>query len=324
LSDIINPTFTVTAASTVTLPIYYIGNQGDVTVVGDTNPMIEGTHWAEVVDSNNIGNSVIIYNMNGNTTVTVTVLDYVYFTRLSFADPWVPQPTTYESIASFIVDTLGGANLWRRNNGRAGLNFAWFHRSPRYHLVDPAASNIIDMFVITKGYFTQLKRALLDPTAVIPTPPTPLELRTSYATILQNKMVSDTVVMHSGDFKLLFGPRAIPELQANILVIRSPNSTITDNQIKSTIVTTVQNFFDISSWEIGETFYWSELSAAIHASLPVDISSVTLVPTLSTNHFGDMFEVLAREDEIFYVDISVDQVQLVTSYNSTNLRTCSS
>lgn len=320
LANIINPTVIITVVGSASLPIYYIGGKGDITVVGDINPMVQGTHWNEDVDTLNVGNSVNIISMNGNTTVTITVKDYVYFTRLTLTESWIPQPTSYESITSFISDELGNSQLWKRNNGRDALNFAWFHRSPRYHLIDPAASNIIDMFIITKGYFTQLKRWLADPLTPQPDVPTPLSLRTSYASILQNKMVSDTVVLHPGKIKLLFGSHAPAELQAMFKIIRSTSTTVTDNQIKSTTVTTIRNFFDITTWEFGETFFFTELSAAIHAALPTEISSVVIVPTLQQNQFGDMFEVLAREDEIFYADVTVDDIDIVTSYNAINLR----
>lgn len=320
LADILNPVVTTTSAGIITLPISYITGYGDVTVTGDINPMTQGLHWLEVPSlPDNISNQVNIITMNGNTTVTITVRDYVYFSRLTLADPWVPAETSNESIQSYIDDQLSGSELWKRNNGRNLLNFAWFHFSPRYHLVDPAASNIVDMFVITKGYYNELVRAL-ENNQTLPTLPTPLDLRTSYAYLLNNKMVSDTAILHPGKLKLLFGPRAIAALQATLKVIKSDNAIMTDNEIKTTIVTTVRNFFDVTTWEFGETFFYTEMAAAIHSALPTEISSVVLVPTLAQNQFGDMFEVFAREDEIFHADISVNNIEIVPSYNAINLR----
>jgi hypothetical protein len=219
-----------------------------------------------------------------------------------------------------LLDVTAGTTLWKREEGRSGLNFAWFHYSPRYHLVDPSPSNIIDSFIITKGYYLALKRWLEDPLALRPALPTPLDLRTSYGYLIDNKMISDTVVLHPGKIKLLFGSRASAPLQATFKVIRSNVRTLTDNQIKTTIVTTVRNFFDVTSWEFGETFFFTELSAAIHNALPTEISSVVLVPTLAEDQFGDLFQVLAREDEIFYPDITVDDIEIVSGYTATNLR----
>ena len=126
-------------------------------------------------------------------------------------------------------------------------------------------------------------------------------------------MISDSLILHSGEFKILFGANAIPELQATIKVIRSPNSTLTDNQIKVNIVATVNAFFDISQWEFGETFYFSELAATIHATMPVDIDSVVLVPSYSSNFFGDLMQVNAKESELFLPDVTVNDIVLISS-----------
>ena len=210
--------------------------------------------------------------------------------------------------------------LWKRESGVEGINFAWFHRTPRYHLVDPAASNIIDMFIITRGYARNIRLWLNGQLANRPQAPTRFQLRSDYQELLENKMISDTVIMHSGNIRILMGPKADPELQGIIKVIRSTDRTLSDNQIKSAIVDAVREFFDITTWEFGETFYFSELSSYIHSSLPTALDSVVLVPSLSTNQFGDLYQVLAKEDEIFQVDISVDQVEIIESLDSSTLR----
>jgi hypothetical protein len=252
--------------------------------------------------------------------VALAVNDYVYFSRASQTSEWVPADTTVDSMAQYANDALTGTSLWKRLEGRSNLNFAWLHYSPRYHLVDPSPSNIIDTYVITKGYYMAMKRWLEDPLATAPSAVTPLELRTSYGYLLDNKMISDTVVLRPGNIKLMFGSKATAAMQATFKVIRSADKTLTDNQIKTIIVTTIRNYFDITRWEFGETFYFTELAAAIHAALPTEISSVVLVPKYESNQFGDMFQVLAREDEVLYPDISVSNVEIVSGYNSTNLR----
>lgn len=249
----------------------------------------------------------------------VKIKEYVYFSRPSSALNWTPVPTTSATISSFVQDAYAGTSLWKRYEGRGGLNFAWYHHSPRYFLVDPAPSNIIDSFIITKGYYNALRRWLEDASSR-PTPPTPLDLRTSYGYLLDNKMISDTVVLRPGSFKLLFGNKADPALRATFKVVRSADRTLTDNQIKTIIVTTVRNFFDVSSWEFGETFYFTELAAAIHTALPTEISSVVLVPTSSTHRFGDLFQVPAREDEVLHADMTAQQIEIVSSYTALNLQ----
>lgn len=302
----------------VTLPISYIAGSGDITI-SPAIPFVEVNSAGATILPGTISNT-IKFQTNQNANVTILVNDYVYFTRPTISDAWVPMETSIESINSYVLDQLATTQLWKRHNGRDGLNFLWMHRSPRYYLVDPSPTNIIDMFIITKGYYLFLKRWLEDSLAVQPDLPTPLDLRTSYGYLLDNKMISDTVILHPGKIKLLFGAKAASTLQAKFKIVRSQNGILTDNQVKTQVVTSIRNFFDISSWEFGETFWFTELSAAIHAALPTEISSVVLVPLAAVNQFGNLFQVLAREDEVFYPDITVDNIEIVSGFTTTNLR----
>jgi len=195
-------------------------------------------------------------------------------------------------------------------------NFAWFHYTPNRNLVDPASSNIIDIFLLTRGYIESLKNWVNGVTAIEPAAPTPLQLRSDYASLLENKMISDTVVLRTGVIRLLFGNKAEVQLRAEFKVVKNPLTDLTDNQIKTRIVDVVREFFNIDVWEFGETFYFTELSTAIHNDLGSDIDSVVLVPTLPANQFGDLFQVEAREDEVFQPDIDVDDILIVTSLTS--------
>lgn len=328
IAEIFKPKFVVTGVNDlqpITLPVFYLGGVSDVRVYRETTPgdgdFDVPVGIAEVLDTNQIGDKITIADPSVIATdVLVVVKEYVYFTRASLLDKWVPVPTTYDAINSYRLDLISTAGLWRRFEGRDQLNFAWFHRSPRYHLVDPAPSNIIDSFIITRGYYVALKRWLEDPLAVQPSLPTPLDMRTAYGYLLDNKMISDTVVLHPGRIKLIFGSKAIPELRAQLVIVRAPNGLLTDNEIKTSVVTTVRNFFDITQWEFGETFYFTELAAAIHNSLPTEISTVVLVPEFTNHQFGDLFQVLTREDEVLYPDITVEDVDIVTGLTAANIR----
>lgn len=308
----------------ITLPIYYWVGAGDVRLFGENGTPMVTTHWTEDADAI-VSNKIFLLNKgtdsNGspNRSLYITVNEYLYQHRASADDQWVDVPATSTNVYSFAQDSMAVTGLWRRHPGRSGLNFSWLHRSPRYHLIDPAPSNIIDMVVIPKGYYLAVKRWLEDSTIPKPIEPTPLDLRTSYNYLLDNKMISDTIVLHPGKIKLLFGPRASSQLQATFKVVKSPNTQLTDNQIKTSIVATVRNFFDVTTWEFGETFFFSELSAAIHRDLQNDISAIVLVPTVRTNLFGSLYQIFAAEDEIFMADIGADQIEMVSSLNITNL-----
>jgi len=318
LYDITNPTVTVNLPSLpITVPISFIKGQGDISVSG-----VDAGDWVEGDGTTFDGDVTNIVTITGNTPSSaqaiVTVQEYVYFGRDTTTDAWTIIEADTTNMLNWYADT--NHSNYKREHGRTGMNFLWLHKSTNYNLIDPAATNIIDMFIITRGYYLNIRQWLSGALPAEPAAPTPLELRTSYSALLDNKMISDTIVLHSGAFKYLFGANAIPELRASLKVVRSANTNYTDNQIKLNIIAVVKSFFDINLWEFGETFYFTEMAAAIHASLPTEIDTVVLVPLNSMNFFGDMFQVSAREDELFMPDITVDDIEIVDSLNRLNIK----
>ena len=291
--------------------------------------IVDGAEWFEGTTGNTwqedtgIGTAVerttITLNVDpGAVDVEITTKQFVYFFRAASTADWEPQSSTALNKASWVAD---GENVtWKREYGRYPLNFAWFYTTPRLHLVDPAPSNIIDTFIITRAYYQGLQRWLENKTDTKPTAPTPLDLRTAYSELLESRMISDTVILQTGDIKILFGPRAIPELQANFKVIRPTINNLTDNEVKVKIIETMRTYFDLNFWSFGETFFFTELSAAIHNKLGPEINSIVLVPTFNTNQFGDLFQVQSRENEIFAIDISTTNIEIIDSFTPENIR----
>ena len=315
LSTLINPQKTVTTTGVITLPISYINGNGDVSIVGNNATPVT---WVESGSAGDVVNTVNITSLGTNTSAVITTNDYVYFYRPTVLDMFKPIETTNANIELYVAD-VNNTN-YKRESGRFSFNFLWMHKTTSYHLVDPATSNIIDSFLITRGYYTNIKNWVEGLINDEPVAPTSQQLRSSYAKLLDNKMISDTVILHPGKFKILFGDYAPPELRATFKVIRSSSNRLTDNQIKSRIVTTIRNFFDISKWEFGEQFYFTELAAAIHDSLPGDIDSVVLVPTQSSNAFGDLFQVIPKEDEVLIANVGVNNIEIVSALNSAVIR----
>ena len=246
--------------------------------------------------------------------------NWVYFYRTDTESDYVPIKTEAGTEVKWAADNDPVTGLYKRAVGTYPLNFAWFHRTPQYHLVDPSSTNIIDIFIIARGYYTAVRDWLSGKSDIEPELPTPLQLRTDYAALLDNKMISDTVILHPGKIKLLFGSKATPELQSKIKVISSGSGVLTNNQIKVRIVEITEEFFDINKWEFGESFYFTELAAVIHNELAIEIDTVVLVPQYTNNQFGDMFQVQSREDEILQPHITVDNIEIIQSLNSQNLR----
>lgn len=250
--------------------------------------------------------------------------DYVYFKAPDPTDPnarEVPVNVTPEIKNMFGANEMISSNgLYTRKIGRDGLDFLWQHFSPNSNLIDPSTSNLIDMFVLTRGYYDNVMSYVNGTNQYKPVAPTPLELRNSYSSLLASKMISDTVVMHSGKIRLLFGSLAEPQLRSKFRVIKSMGSTLTDDQIKAEIVNVIKTFFTIDNWDFGNTFYATELFSLIHQRLPQDVASVVLVPLFVNNSFGSMFVVEPAEDEILQSCATIDDIEIVNTFTPTTLR----
>lgn len=205
-------------------------------------------------------------------------------------------------------------------NVTTGLDFMWQHFSPVANLIDPSVSNIHDTFILTRGYYTNVRDYIRGINSYEPIPPTPLELRTSYGYLLQNKMLSDTVVLHSGKIKLLFGEKADQRLRAKFRVVKSPIGSFSEERIKQEIVSVIDAFFDIGGWDFGDTFYATELISLIHQRLGPQISSVVIVPTYSINSFGSLFTIESGFDEILQSAATFDDIEIVDALTPNVLR----
>lgn len=201
-----------------------------------------------------------------------------------------------------------------------GLDFMWQHFSPVTNLVDPSVTNIHDAFLMTRGYYTSMREYIKGFSSLEPVPPTPLELRTSYGYLLKNKMLSDTVVLHPGKIKLLFGEKADQRLRAKFRVVKSPTATFSEERIKQEIVSVIDAFFDIQGWDFGDTFYATELISLIHQRLSTQISSVVIVPMYSVNSFGSLFTIESGFDEILQSAATVNDVEIVDALTPSVLR----
>lgn len=240
---------------------------------------------------------------------------FVYFRRRDINSFWEVVTNEEELLAYDPQDPL-----WKIERGVYGVNFLWLHRTPRYHLVDPAATNIIDMFVMTRDYYVNYRNWLTGVIDLEPRPSSSLSLRNSYSYLLDSKMISDSVILHPGKIKPIIGKKAPPELRASIKFIRTSTASMTANEIKVKIVDIVNSFFDINKWEFGETFHFTELAATIHEALFDQIDSVVLVPLNSRSVFGDLFQIIAREDEILQPSITTDDIEAIFSLNPTTIK----
>ena len=227
------------------------------------------------------------------------------------------------SISTTGVRTLIEVTGWIARNGRQALFFQYRHNATLTNRIDPGTTNIIDLYVVTQGYYTSYQNWIRDTTGTViqPAVPTLDELNTAYQGLNDYKMLSDNIVLNSVTFKPLFGAKAAQQLRATIKVIRAQNSTASTSEIKSAVIAEMNNYFSIDKWSFGDTFYFSELAAYLHKELGTIISSVVLVPLDIQKSFGDLYEIRSQPNEIFVNAATISNIDVIEALTSTNLRT---
>ncbi len=206
--------------------------------------------------------------------------------------------------------------------GRQGLSFQYRHNSNNTTRIDPVTTNIIDLYVVTQSYYTAYTNWVNDVTNTVVEPdrPTISELNQEYGEVQKFKMLSDAVVLNSVVFKPLFGPKADPALRGTIKVIKSSNTNASDSEIRSAVLQAMNNYFNVNNWNFGDTFYFSELSAFLHAECGELISSAVLVPNNPSQPFGDLYEIKCLPYEIFVNAATASDVLVVPALTPAELQ----
>ena len=211
---------------------------------------------------------------------------------------------------------------WLMQPGRQGLSFQYKHNSNNTTRIDPATTNIIDMYVVTQAYYTAYQNWIQDTTGTVPMPtrPTINALNQAYGKVNDYKMLSDSVILNSVVFKPLFGIKAAPALRATIKCIKASNTNASNSEIRSAVLSSMNTYFSINNWNFGDTFYFSELSAYLHAELGDLISSVVLVPNDPNLTFGDLYEIKCAPYEIFVNAATANDVVVIAALTPVELQ----
>lgn len=206
--------------------------------------------------------------------------------------------------------------------GRQGLQFQYRHNSNNTTRIDPATTNIIDLYLVTQSYYTQYQNWIQDTTNTVPKPavPTINELQQAYGQIDDYKMLTDSVILNSVRFVPLFGSKAANQLQGTVKVIKSPATNASDSEIRSAVLSAMNSYFNINNWSFGDTFYFSELSAYLHAQLGDLVSSVVLVPNDPSMSFGDLYEIKSAPFEIFVNGATANDVVVIAALTPVQLQ----
>jgi hypothetical protein len=206
--------------------------------------------------------------------------------------------------------------------GRQGLQFQYKHNSNNTTRIDPATTNIIDLYLVTQAYYTAYQNWIQDTTNTVAKPavPTINELQQAYGQIDDYKMLTDSVILNSVRFVPLFGSKAAAELRGTVKVIKSQSTNASDSEIRSAVLSAMNSYFNINNWSFGDTFYFSELSAYLHTQLGDLVSSVVLVPNDPTMSFGDLYEIKSAPFEIFVNGATANDVVVIAALTPVQLQ----
>ena len=102
-------------------------------------------------------------------------------------------------------------------------------------------------------------------------------------------------------------------------MVKNSNVIVSDNDIKTSVITAINAYFDISNWDFGETFYFSELSAYLHRVLAPNIASIIIVPSNTSTPFGGLMQINAEFNEIIISSATVDDVIIIDSITSNSI-----
>lgn len=207
--------------------------------------------------------------------------------------------------------------------GRSKLHSKYSRISDINQVIDPATTNIIDTYVLLNSYETQFRTwALYDGRSFTrPTAPTVSELNTLFERIENKKSISDQIIYRPVKFKLLFGDLASGELQARFNVTKTANATMSDNEIKQSIIALINDYFDIDNWDFGETFYFTELAAYIHNNMIGQVAQVTIKPVANDIDSQRLYEIRNDSDEMFMPVLDTSNIVVTNSilYNPTSI-----
>jgi len=194
----------------------------------------------------------------------------------------------------------------------------WNHVAPNDVRIDPSISNIVEMVVLTTSYYIEVKEWQARPVGAFPLEPTSDQLATEFSLLDSYKSASDSLVYRSAKFKLLFGSSAEEVYQARFKIIKLSDQ-ISDNELKAKVISAITTYFNVTNWEFGESFYFTELSSYIHQQLGSSIGSIVILPKNTSGKFGEMFQVKAEPNELFISTATVNDIEIVSRLDNQTL-----
>ena len=236
-----------------------------------------------------------------------------------FYDPLVNVVKSWDNnSSSFVLQPLYYARPGRKN-----IKFHYVHNSGDERRLDPSKSNIIDVYLLTKSYDLEYRNWLASAAGAEPLPPTTQSLESNYSAVLEPiKAISDEIIYHPVNYKVLFGGQAVAPLQATFKAVSNPTRTISTTDLQTRILSAIEDFFAIENWDFGQSFNFSELSTYVMNRMTPDVINFVIVPKMDTG-FGSLYQITCGSNEIFINGATVNDIQIIENITSTELKAAS-
>jgi hypothetical protein len=222
----------------------------------------------------------------------------------------------YSSTDGFVVSLN-----YKVYQGRSNIKFQYIHNADYESRIDPGLTNLIDVFILTKDYDKSFREWLDDSRVTEPLPPSSDFLYNLLSTDLNKiKSISDEIIYHPVKYKVLFGDKANLSVQATFKIVKNSEVVISDNDVKSKVLSAINEFFALENWDFGGDFYFTELSAYVMNRLAPNIVNFIIVPKQSDLTFGSLYEIRAERDQIFINGATVNNIEIISAITASKIK----
>lgn len=260
---------------------------------------------------NNQNETVLIFNSESNISSFTQYTNGQYFYFIDKAI--VKQLDKIQSKLNVSTD-------YKVYQGRANVKFQYVHSADYETRIDPGLSNVIDLYVLSKQYDTEFRQWVLGSRTEEPLPPSSDQLFVTLSPTLSSiKSISDEVIYHPVKYKVLFGSKASLNVRASFKIIKNSEQIISDNDIKSRVLSAINEFFALENWEFGDSFYFSEMSAYVMNRTAPYLVNFIIVPRQESLNFGSLFEIKSESDQIFINGATTDDIEIIQGITSSNI-----
>ena len=271
--------------------------------------------------------SFVTYEIYNNTSVDTgyTIRSEILASINNYVNGQVFYATTEETFYVLSVNgstrTLTLSEDYLARIGRQNLYFQYRHNAPSSRRLDPSPNNLIDMYILTKEYETSYRTWALDTTGRVSEPAIPSSetLRLAFNDLENYKSVSDAIIYNTAEFKPLFGSKASVELRATFKIIKNSNVNLSDTEIRSQVLASINNYFATENWDFGETFYFTELATYIQQGLAPAISSIVIVPNSESQTYGSLQQISSNPNQILISVATADNIEIISSITAAQL-----